>query len=101
MLKTNTKKVSDRIKAHVLEYYETPEALRRDMEAVGGFTDYHKGQNLVDGGCFLCYNFQVFEFLKEALEETDDEALKYDEVQSWNLYRHLVGKACEKLVKNI
>lgn len=98
MLKTNTKQVMNAVKQHVLDFYPEIEVLKADLNTRPGFTTYHKAIELVRGGAFLCYYSQVVDFLKEALQETEQEAEKYTDEQSWELYCHLIGKACEKLV---
>lgn len=102
MLRTNTKKVTERMMEHISNYYEDINDLRSDLEAVGTprtITTYNKACALVEGGCFLIYNGDIADFLKDILEESDEEANKYDYMQSFNLYKHLIAKAVEKMVK--
>lgn len=100
MLKTNTRIVNRRIEEHVKEYYPNIEDLKADLNAVSSSgSAYRRGAALVDAGCFLCYNSQVADFLREVLEETEEEASEYDDASSWNLYKHLIAKACDRLAK--
>ena len=101
MLKTNTKKVLSRVKQHLLFFYDDQQALKRDGDAVGGATDYQKGVNLALGGCFLVYHNDVAEFLKNTLEESEEEANKYDSFKSWELYCHLCDRAYAALVRAV
>lgn len=93
---TNTKKINEAFKQHVLDYYDIND-LRANMDAVGGVNEYHKGARLVDGGSFLVYYSEVRAFLMEVLEQTEDEAGKYSDDKSWELYKHKVSQACERL----
>jgi len=101
MLKTNTKKVLDRMKNHLLDFYGINADLKRDGDAVGGVNDYQKGVNLALGGCFLVYHSEVTEFLKVILKESEAEASKYDSFKSWDLYCHLCGRAYASIVKGL
>ena len=100
MLHTNKKIVLDRFIDHILSFYEGDKnALHCDGEA-GGYglsLDYKKGYRLAEGGCFLCYNDQMAEFLKTALEENDNEASKFSPDQVFTQYCHLCGRAYEKI----
>ncbi len=99
MLRTNTKIVNQRIEEHVKEYYPNIEDLQAALRNVLSFgTTYQRGAELAKGGCFLCYLNQVSDFLKDTLEETQEEADKYFD-KSWDLYCHLIGKACARLVE--
>ena len=102
MLRTNTKQVAAAIAAHVMEYYPTVEALRADANAAAmmprDVTADAKGRRLVEGGCFLCYIYQVRDFLREALQETDAEAQRYNDRDVWELYTHLVAKSIARLI---
>ena len=95
---TNTKKINKAFKQHVLNYYDIND-LRADMDAVDGANEYYKGFGLVESGCFLIYYSEVRAFLKEVLEQTEDKANKYSDAKSWELYKHKVAQACEKLYK--
>lgn len=99
MLKTNTKKVMEALKKHIGGFYGKTGDLLADMRAVGGFTPYHQGRNLAEGGAFLCYCDEQREFLREALEETHEEADRFSDDKVFELYCHLIGRACEKLAK--
>lgn len=98
MLKGNNRRVTERIRAHIAEYY-TPQELTEQLKAFdymqGG--NYHKIKHMVQGGCFLVYHVDVQKFLYEAMEATEAEK-KYDNEQSWELYKHLIALQGEKIV---
>lgn len=95
---TNTKKINEAFKQHVLDCYDIND-LKANMDAVGGVNEYRKGAGLVEGGSFLVYYYEVKDFLMEVLEQTEDEANKYSDEKSWELYKHKVAQACERLYK--
>ena len=101
MLKTNSKKVMEAMKKEVLSFYNL-EDLKNDLKAVRCpnqcNTIYHCGCRLVESGCFRVYNNDINGFLLDVLEETEEEADKYFD-KSFDLYKHLIAKAIEKLVK--
>ena len=93
MLKTNNKQVRASIKAHILETYENDiDNLKHDYNSQGSFNE------LVQAGCFLCYYSDVRKFLQEILEETDEEANKYDDEKVWNLYKALITMEGQKII---
>lgn len=102
MLKTNSKKVMEAMKEEVLSFYNL-EDLKNDLKAVRCQnqcnTIYHCGYRLVEGGCFRVDNYDIHGFLLDVLEETEEEeADKYFD-KSFDLYKRLIARAIEKLVK--
>lgn len=101
MLKTNCKKVNEALKNHILSYQSIDE-LKSNLDAV------HRPQSpritavaadaLVMGGCFLCYYSEIRDFLKNILEETDEEANRYSDSKVWELYKALLVRTITKLI---
>jgi hypothetical protein len=96
-MRTTNKEVVKKIQEHILEY-STLQELRDNLEAVkyGDMTDYRGAVALVEGGCFLCYDNQVDDFLINL--DINELNKKYDNVKSWNLYCHLLAREILKLI---
>lgn len=108
MLKTNSKIVRQAIRQHILDTIEINE-LVTDVDNLLTYVPRQNhvpasadgmGQHMVDSGCFLCYYDSAREFLKEALQETDEEANKYSDEKVWQLYRRLIGREVGWLYDN-
>lgn len=99
MLKTNSKVVKERIREHILDTYSVFDLrVRVDDYAYIG-TDFEVAQHLVQIGDFLTYIPQARNFLKEVLEETDEEANKYSADKVWDLYKLLLAREIIYLIK--
>lgn len=106
---TNTKIVRDKVQEHIKEFY-TMEELKENIKHYlqprnyGTFistpTIYIAISDLVDDGFFLVYTSDVVEFLNSlGINPTNKQ---YDTQKSWNLYKHLIARECEKmLVKGV
>lgn len=89
MLKTNSKIVRNRMIEHIKDSYEDIEDLKHDAQF-----------DLVQNGCMLCYYNDIREYLKETLEETEEEAKKYSNEQVWNTYKVLCNRAIKEILDN-
>ena len=85
--------------AEVKDRYETLEDLKADIKSADPVLYPQKGKvtmngarHLVTGGCFLCYNSQVEEWLKE-----NGATLKEDAQYNWDLYVEIIARACFNL----
>jgi hypothetical protein len=102
-MRSNSKAVRELVKAHILEQIEDGdiELLKGNLKAVSGMRDtqtvYQQAKYLVDGGSFLCYHWDVNEFLNGL--GINPEHKEYDDMDSWNLYKHLIASEVEKMVK--
>lgn len=100
-MRSNSKQVRELVKAHILDTIESLDILKADLKAVSGMpntmTVYHQAKYLVDGGSFLVYHYDVNEFLKTL--NLNGSNKKYDDMKSWELYKHLIASEVEKLVK--
>lgn len=108
MLKTNSKIVRQAVRQHILDTIEINE-LVTDVDNLLTYVPKQNhvpaaasgmGQYMVDSGYFLCYYSSAREFLKETLQETDEEANKYSDEKVWQLYRHLIGREVGWLYDN-
>ena len=93
----------DGIKSHILGYYDNERGgvagLRADAMAIlPRDCDYNRGVELARGGCFLCYYDETRAFLRGLLEESDEEAGRYDNTKVWELYCHLIGRGVDALI---
>ena len=103
-MRTNTKIVSNMIQEHIKEYY-TVEELREQVKALQypratqlfSFTPsiYYVLDEMVQGGCFLIYYEDVKNFLNEL--GINPNGKEYDDVKSWDLYKHLIAREGAKL----
>lgn len=95
-MRTNTKIVKELIKKHILEY-TTVEELKANIKSVN--YDYNTNYNniirLVEGGLFLIYNDDISEFLTSL--NINEKSKKFNENDSFNLYKHLIALNGEKL----
>ena len=98
-MKTNCKIVQDKVKQHILDQIDNDiPAFIANVEAVkfGGMSTYTAIANNVDGGNFLIYNTDVTDFLNSLGINPDNK--EYDNVESWELYKHLIAVNGEKLI---
>ena len=101
-MRSNTKKVSEKIQKHILEHYEEEGigGFIHDMEAVkyGGMGDLTAIREMVNGGSFLVYTTDIVEFLNSlGINPTDKE---YPAVDSLSLYQNLIVREGIKMVDN-
>lgn len=97
-MRTTNKEVVNKIREHILEFYNL-EDLRAEIEGLDYISDYyyHRAKYMVQGGCFLCYYHNVKEFLNSlGINPTNKE---YSDDKSWELYKHLIAREVEKLLK--
>ena len=103
-MNTNCKAVKTAIRAHIQEFY-TPEELANEVQNLRKYdntrrfpTNYHAVKYMVEGGCFLCYYYDVQNFLNSL--GINPENKEYSAEKSWNLYCHLIARDSELLIKN-
>ena len=114
MLRTTNKKVKEELGFHVLEYFEetanyekangNPKAtalscLVEQIDAMryGGRTIYQTALDWVEGGSALIYYGEQRDFLRELLEETEEEAERFSDNQVFKKYCHLVARTMANL----
>jgi hypothetical protein len=100
-MKTNTKIVQDKIRQHILDQIDNDiPAFIANVEAVkfGGMSTYTAICNNVDGGNFLIYNADITDFLNSL--DINPNKKEFDNLESWNLYRHLIAANGEKLINS-
>ena len=99
-----------RINDHVMSYFTADhgwtesnspkEALQEQLKSFDYMpTDYQKGVYMAEGGSFLVYYTDQRDFIKKTLEQTEEEANKYTDQKVFETYKHMVGKAVERLAK--
>lgn len=99
MLRTsNNKKTIEKIKNHILGFY-TVEELKKEVNNLKNRneSEYSALEEMVDGGCFLCYYWQIKETLKDWLENLYND--KIDDSKAWDFYKHKIAIVGEKLIK--
>ena len=119
MLRTTNKIVRERLASHVLEQFEerardelgdnylknrnihkeAVRLLREQMDAMqyGGQSIYQTGINYAEGGSLLVYYYDQRNFLRDLLEQTQEEADKYSDYKVFKLYCHLVARTIARL----
>ena len=102
-MKTNTKIVSQKIQAHIMDQVESLEILKGDALAVLGMKNtpdmYHAFAYNVDGGNFLIYHADVRDFLNGL--GINEQSKEYEDCTSWELYKHLIASNAVKMIKNL
>lgn len=98
-VRSTNKEVVNKIREHIMSYYETPEDLVRDMDAGADprydVTSWKKGSRLVEGGSFLIYNGDMDEELnKWGINPTGK---KYSPEKSYETYKSLIGREAGKI----
>lgn len=105
MLNFNTNEAHARAIDHILNTYDYRiESLIMDMEAGNGgkpkdiyVTPYHLGKYLAEAGCFLCYNNDMRDTLRQIFDETEEQASKYEDRNVYGIYFHICASACEDI----
>lgn len=108
MLRTTNKIVKQKLTAHVLDNFWPAnygggtvglQNLKDQIDAMryGGRSIYQTALDYVEGGSYLVYYGDCRQFLKELLQETDEEANRYDDDRVWRLYCHLVARTMANL----
>ena len=93
MLKGSTTEVKQAFANHVLEYYPNIEDLVRDCKAAGGAVE------LVEGGCFLVYTYDVDAFLRDAYQSTEDDCKKFNPEKAWEVYKYKMALTIDKIIE--
>jgi len=105
-MRSNTKIVREKVRNHIFSFCENNgneeaclDELRDNREAARhhDMTDYQAGVELVKGGSFLVYHYEVKEFLNSL--DINPQGKEYSDEKSWNLYCHLVSSELEKMLK--
>ena len=108
-MKTTNKEVVNKLQAHILDSFtqdfgwDNDNAVANLVEQIssmriGSATNYTTAKELVMGGTFLCYHYQVREFLDGL--GINPEGKEYDSQKSWDLYVHLLAREISKLVNS-
>jgi len=104
-MKSNSKAVMDKVRNHVSSFYSSLDDLRHDALACiptikhgpESMYYYKGGSELASDGSFLIPTVDVVAFL-ESLDLNGSEK-KYTDDQSWEMYKHLCGRAVESLLR--
>lgn len=109
MLRTNSKLFKQRIQAHILEHFSPenydsttsdPLANLRDQinsMQYGNKTPYQLALDYMEGGGMLVYYGDARDFLQKMLEQTDEQAAKYDNETVWATYCHIMARGMAHL----
>lgn len=98
-MKTNSKEVIKKLQGHILDKY-TIEDLKSELDKLnyinGGMNSiYSMAICMVQNGRFLVWYTQVQDFLNSlGINPINKE---YDDAKTWELYKHLIARECEKL----
>ena len=99
-MKSNCKEVQDKVKDHILSYYDIDD-LKNEVNGLLTWyrpnTKYHALQYMVQGGCFLIYYTEIKDFLNGL--GINPQNKEYSDEKSWELYKHLIALNGEKLLK--
>lgn len=91
--KSNSKEVSEKVQEHVKDHYENDIVLlREDTDACGSAVA------MVEGGNFLISYYDQRKFL-DSLHINNNSNKEFSDQDVWNMYKLLVSRAIEKLVK--
>lgn len=110
MLRTTSKPVVEGLITHVLENFQPEnydptsgktamENLREQINHMiyGDKSVYQAALDYVEGGSLLVYYDSQREFLRELLQETKEEADRYDDDKVFKLYCHLCARTISQL----
>lgn len=111
MLRTTNKTVKTALVAHVLANFlpinygsdpETTDAignLREQIDAMqhGDRSIYQTALDYVEGGSMLVYYDEQRKYLKNLLQETNEESNKYSDDKVFRLYCHLIARTMANL----
>lgn len=114
MLRTTNKSVIQQIKIDVLEYFAETAGYERDngnetatplsclvsqidYMRYGNRSIYQTALDWVEGGSALIYYDEQREYLKNLLEESDEEAQRFSDEQVFKKYCHLVARSMAQL----
>lgn len=114
MLRTTNKSVIQQLKIDVLEYFAESAEYARDngkptatplTELVsqidymryGNRSIYQTALDWVEGGSALVYYDEQREYLKNLLEESDEEAQRFTDEQVFKKYCHLIARTMSQL----
>jgi hypothetical protein len=100
-MKTNTLIVQKKVQNHIKGIMGIRN-LRANVKGLLGTmpecqTVYHTIAYMVQGGSFLCYHYDVKQFLNRL--GINPNKKEYTDEQSWKLYTHLIATNGEKLLK--
>ena len=108
-MRTTNKSVVNKLQAHVLDSFgiddgwDTDDSVANLKEQLKSFdylpSEYQRAKELVMGGTFLCYHYQVREFLNSLdIQDWTKHPDEYDNQQQWDLYVHLLSREICKLI---
>ena len=97
---TNNKKIIEKIKNHILKYYNLEE-LKNEIENLKGwggvYTNNQALEKMVEGGCFLVYFQDIREILKDWLENLYND--KLDDGKAWEFYKNKIALVGARIIK--
>lgn len=114
MLRTTNKTVIQQLRKDVLEYFAEPAEYARDngkpdatplSELIsqidymryGNRSIYRTALDWVEGGSALIYYDEQRQYLKDLLQETDEEANRFSDDQVFRKYCHLIARTMANL----
>lgn len=114
-LRANSRIVCQRVMGHVLRIFDDWEqyegatcpldALREQVDSMlknrpahCGYTRRDACKDIILGGMGLVYYGDVRRQVQEWLEQTDEEAARYDDEETWNLYVTLCAREAEAML---
>lgn len=92
---SNRKEVSENIQAHILDYYDSPEAFLEQMDNMNAPTKWHAGEELAKGGSYMIYYDDQREFLDSL--KINPSGKKFSDDRVFSTYTSLVGRESAKL----
>lgn len=92
---SNRKEVSENIQAHILDYYESPEAFLDQMDNMNAPTKWHAGEELAKGGNYMIYYDEQREFLDSL--KINPKGKRFNDDRVFSTYTSLIGRESAKL----
>lgn len=108
MLRTNNKVVKNKLVQDVLDNFWPKnygggtvglQNLKDQLDAMryNNRSIYQTALDYVEGGGYLVYHYDCREYLKNLLQETDEEAARFSDAKVWSLYCNLIARTMESL----
>ena len=97
-MRTTNKEVVNKIRKHILDFSNLEE-LKENIKGLDYVSPsiYHRAGYMVQGGSFLCYYSDVKVFLNSLGINPNNK--EYSDDKSWELYKHLIAREVEKMLK--
>jgi len=71
-----------------------------DSMRYGNRSIYQTALDYVEGGSYLVYFYDCRDYLKNLLQETDEEANRFTDDKVWRLYCHLMARTIANLYED-